>query len=88
LIFPPIFDVERGSTLVPPQEIFLNRLLERGATESSTTKESNGSVETGLAAWKASVGKTMNLVVKAIDFHRVKNEELLLSLQKVFSTDG
>ncbi|CAM6046756.1 unnamed protein product [Sphagnum compactum] len=78
---------ERGSTLVPPQEIFLNRLLERGATESSTTKESNGSVETGLAAWKVSVGKTMNLVVKAIDFHRVKNEELLLSLQNVLSTD-
>jgi hypothetical protein len=30
----------------------------------------------------------MNLVVKAIDFHRVKNEELLLSLQNVLSTDG
>ena len=64
--------------------------MERGATESSTTKETiNGSaVETGLLLRKAATVKTLKCLVQAIDLQRVKNEELASSLRKGLPPDG
>ena len=81
---------ERSNTGVPPEETFLQRLLDTGATESSNTKEcSNGStVESGLATRKSATVKIMKSLVQAIDLQRSKNAELAASLRKSIPPDG
>ncbi|KAH9554527.1 hypothetical protein CY35_08G068200 [Sphagnum magellanicum] len=77
---------DRVNAAGPPEETFLRRLLDRGATETRTIKESN-SVEMGLASRKSSTIKTMKMLVQAIDIQRAKNEELAASLRGVLSAD-
>lgn len=81
---------ERSNTAVPPEETFLQRLLERGATESSNGKEcSNGSaLETGLASRKASTVKTMKIVLEAIDVQHARNDSLATTLRNSLPPDG
>lgn len=81
---------ERSNTAVPPDETFLQRLLERGATESSNGKEcSNGSaLETGLASRKTSTVKTMKIVLEAIDVQHAKNDDLASTLRNSLPPDG
>jgi E3 ubiquitin-protein ligase BRE1 len=78
---------DRANAAGPPEETFLRRLLDRGATETRTIKESN-SVEMGLASRKSSTIKTMKMLVQAIDIQRAKNEELAASLRGLLSADG
>ena len=81
---------ERAGPAVPPEETFLQRLLEKGATESSNGDESsNGSaVEGGLAFRKAATMKTLKCLLQAIDFQRSKNDELSASLLNIVSPHG
>eukprot|EP01018_Ginkgo_biloba_P001761 Gb_15023 [translate_table: standard] len=60
----------------PPEETFLCRLLETGATESSIKNVSANYVENALGTRHASTMKTMQYLVQAIDAQRAKNEEL------------
>jgi E3 ubiquitin-protein ligase BRE1 len=82
-----LLGADRVNAAGPPEETFLRRLLDRGATETRTIKESN-SVEMGLASRKSSTVKTMKMLVQAIDIQRAKNEELAASLRGVLSADG
>ncbi|KAG0630974.1 hypothetical protein M758_1G217700 [Ceratodon purpureus] len=78
---------ERPVSTVPPEETFLQRLLEKGATESSNGEESsNGSaLEAGLASRKAVTMKTMRCLLQAIDVQRAKNDEIAASLRNIVS---
>jgi hypothetical protein len=82
-----LLGADRANAAGPPEETFLRRLLDRGATETRTIKESN-SVEMGLASRKSSTIKTMKMLVQAIDIQRAKNEELAASLRGLLSADG
>ena len=81
---------ERACSAVPPEETFLQRLLEKGATESSNGEESsNGStVEAGLASRKAATMKTMKCLLQAIDVQRAKNDDIAASLRTIVSPHG
>jgi hypothetical protein len=81
---------ERAGPAVPPEETFLQRLLEKGATESSNGEESsNGSaVEAGLTSRKAATMKTMKCLLQAIDVQRAKNDEIAASLRNIVSPHG
>eukprot|EP00249_Psilotum_nudum_P020098 c27565_g1_i1 orf=1014-3680(-) len=71
---------------VLPEETFLHRLLETGATESSSG--SNGHVkELTLQTKQAATTRTIEHLVQAIDTHRLRQEELFSSLKKELSTD-
>nr|XP_024387250.1 E3 ubiquitin-protein ligase BRE1-like 2 isoform X2 [Physcomitrium patens] len=76
---------ERKISAAPPEETFLQRLLETGATESSNNEESsNGSVvEAGLVSRKAKTMKTMKYLLQAIDLQRAKNDKLETSLRDI-----
>ncbi|KAG0581595.1 hypothetical protein KC19_4G263900 [Ceratodon purpureus] len=78
---------ERAGPAVPPEETFLQRLLEKGATESSNGEESSNvsAVEAGLASRKAATMKTLKCLLQAIDFQRSKNDELSASLRNIVS---
>jgi E3 ubiquitin-protein ligase BRE1 len=78
---------ERAPT-PPPEHTFLHRLLETGATESSTSADSISSVDAALAARKASTIKTLKALVQSIDVQRTKNEELANLLRERLSGDG
>ncbi|KAL2622082.1 hypothetical protein R1flu_002287 [Riccia fluitans] len=71
----------------PPEQTFLHRLLETGATESSTSTCDSKSVEAALAARRASTVKTMTHLVQAMDVQRAKSEELASSLRERLSSD-
>lgn len=81
---------ERTGPSVAPEETFLQRLLEKGATESSTGEEiSNVSVvEAGLASRKAGTMKTLKCLLQAIDSQRSKNDDLSASLRNIVSPLG
>lgn len=79
---------ERNDSSVPPEQTFLQRLLDRGATESSTTNGNNGSIESGLSSRKASTTKTMKYLVQNIDYERAQNEELVSTLRNGLSSNG
>lgn len=57
------------------KDAFLQRLLDKGATESSTT--SNGSDDGSLCSRKASTAQTIKFLVQSIDSERSRNDELL-----------
>jgi len=86
----PILPTERTGSAVPPEETFLQRLLEKGATECSNGEEiNNGSiVEAGLASRKALTMKTVKCLLQAIDVQRAKNDEIAASLRNVLSSHG
>lgn len=81
---------ERAGPAVPPEETFLQRLLEKGATESSNSEESShvSAVESGLASRKAATMKTMKCLLQAIDLQRSKNDELADALRNISSPHG
>lgn len=81
---------ERTGSDVPPEETFLQRLLEKSATESSNSEEiSNGSaLEAGLASRKALTMKTLKCLLQAIDDQRAKNDDIAASLRKAVSPHG
>jgi len=85
-----VLPTERTGAAVPPEETFLQRLLEKGATESSNSEEiSNGSAEESrLASRKALTMKTMKCLLQAIDVQRAKNDEIAASLRNVVSPHG
>lgn len=85
-----VLPTERTGSAVPPEETFLQRLLEKGATESSNSQDiSNGSaVEAGLASRKALTMKTIKCLLQAIDVQRAKNDEIELSLRNIVSPHG
>lgn len=82
--------IERAGPAVPPEETFLQRLLEKGATESSNGEESSNvsTVEAGLVSRKAGTMKTLKCLLQAIDFQRSKNDELSASLRNIVSPHG
>ncbi|KAL3691986.1 hypothetical protein R1sor_005637 [Riccia sorocarpa] len=71
----------------PPEQTFLHRLLETGATESSTSACDSKSVEAALAFRRASTVKTMTNLVQAMDVQRSKTEDLASSLRERLSSD-
>lgn len=79
---------EQNNSSVPPDQTFLQRLLDRGATESSTTNGSNGSIESGISSRKASTAKTMKYLVQSIDNERVRNEDLVSTFRNSLSSNG
>lgn len=81
---------ERAGPTVPPEETFLQRLLEKGATESSNGEESShgSAVEAGLASRKAVTMKTVKCLLQAIDIQRLKNDEIAASLRNIVSPHG
>lgn len=78
---------ERVSTH-PPEKTFLQRLLETGATESSTSAGDSNFVEVSLASRRASTVKTLTYLVQAIDVQRARAEELASSLRDRIADDG
>ena len=86
----PFVSTERAVSTVPPEETFLQRLLEKGATESSNGEESSNAsaVESGLASRKAATMKTMKCLLQAIDVQRAKNDEIAASLRNTVSPQG
>ncbi|XP_024390952.1 E3 ubiquitin-protein ligase BRE1-like 2 [Physcomitrium patens] len=78
---------DRAGPAVPPEETFLQRLLDKGATESSNCEGSISlsAVEAGLASRKAATMKTMKYLLLAIETQRSKNDELAMSLQNIVS---
>ncbi|KAG6544299.1 hypothetical protein Mapa_014302 [Marchantia paleacea] len=83
---PPVSAKERVSTH-PSEQTFLYRLLETGATESSTSAGDSNFVEVSLASRKASTVKTLTYLVQAIDVQRAKTEELASSLRERLASD-
>ncbi|KAG0625809.1 hypothetical protein M758_2G082000 [Ceratodon purpureus] len=79
---------DQYNSSVPPGETFLQRLLDKGATESSTTNGSNGSVESGISSRKASTAKTMKYLVQSIDYERARNEDLVSTFRNSLSSNG
>lgn len=81
---------DRAGPAVPPEETFLQRLLDKGATESSNCEGSISlsAVEAGLASRKAATMKTMKYLLLAIETQRSKNDELAMSLQNIVSPHG
>lgn len=79
---------ERNNSTDSSEHTFLQRLLDRGATESSTTNGSNGSVESGLCSRKASTAKTIKCLVQSIDYERSRNEELVSSFRNGLDSNG
>lgn len=81
---------ERAGPANLPEDTFLQRLLEKGATESSNSEDSNhvSPVEAGLNSRKAATLKTMKCVLQAIDLQRSKNEELAAALRNIVSPHG
>ncbi|CAM6087903.1 unnamed protein product [Calypogeia fissa] len=71
----------------PPEHTFLHRLLETGATESSTSADNSSSIDGALNVRKASTVKTMKFLVQAIDVQRSKNEELASLLRERLPSD-
>eukprot|EP00249_Psilotum_nudum_P018380 c26777_g1_i1 orf=1-1347(-) len=76
-----------GNVFISSEDTFLYRLLETGATESSSGKESDISIESALKNRQDATIWTMEHLVEAIDGQRGKNEEFLQSLNKVTFTD-
>jgi len=70
-----------------PEETFLYRLLETGATENSGANDFTNHVEQALDLRHASTVNMMKCLVEAIDDQRAKNEELSLSIRERLSTD-
>lgn len=79
---------ERINSSVPSEQMFLQRLLDRGATESSTTNGNNGSIESGLSSRKTSTAKAMKHIVQNIDSERARNEELVSTFRNGLSSNG
>lgn len=79
---------DQYNSSVAPEETFLQRLLDKGATESSTTNGSNGSVESGISSRKASTAKTMKYLVQSIDYERARNEDLVSTFRNSLSSNG
>lgn len=81
---------ERAGPANLPEDTFLQRLLEKGATESSNSEESSlvSAVEAGLNCRKAATLKTMKCVLQAIDVQRSKNDELAVALRNIVSPHG
>lgn len=78
---------ERTCSAVPPEESFLQRLMERGATESSNSEEMSN-VESGLASRKAMTIRTMKNLLQAIDAQRGKNDEISAAIRNIVSPHG
>ncbi|KAJ7565730.1 hypothetical protein O6H91_02G072500 [Diphasiastrum complanatum] len=72
---------DRASITVPPEETFLQRLLESGATENSTSSNGNVQVDVALSNRKAATLKCMRHLIQAIDQQRAKNERLFDTLK-------
>lgn len=79
---------EQNNSSVPPEQTFMQRLVDRGATESSTTNGSNGSIESGISSRKASTAKTMKYLVQNIDYERARNEDLVSTVRNKLSSNG
>ncbi|XP_024365297.1 E3 ubiquitin-protein ligase BRE1-like 2 isoform X3 [Physcomitrium patens] len=72
---------DRDNASFRPEQTFLQRLLDRGATDNSTINRSNGSVESGLFSRKADIAMTVTYLVQSIDYERARNDELVSSLR-------
>lgn len=78
----------RNKSSESSEQTFLQRLLEKGATESSTSNGSNGSVEAGLCSRKASAAKTIKSLVQNIDCELSRNEELVTAVRNGLACNG
>lgn len=72
---------------IPPEEIFLYRLLDTGATESGGTTNGVVSIERALEQRQASTIRTIEHLVQTIDAHHTKNEDLYFSLRRGMSSE-
>lgn len=75
------------SASCPPEATFLCRLLEACNSDISVANASTNEVESVLMTRHASTMNTMQILVKAIDSHRAKNEELSLILRGRLTED-
>lgn len=77
-----------ATACVSPEETFLQRLLETGATESSSGSNGDVSDELALKSQQATALRSVEHLVRAIDCQRAKREELYQSLRNGLSSDG
>ncbi|KAH9292409.1 hypothetical protein KI387_042399 [Taxus chinensis] len=75
------------SASCPPEATFLCRLLEASDSQRSVTNASTTEVENALMTRHASTMNVMQILIKAIDSHRAKNEELSLILRGKLTED-
>ncbi|KAI5061234.1 hypothetical protein GOP47_0023739 [Adiantum capillus-veneris] len=87
LLEPAHFSEESVDGSVPPEEVFLHRLLHGGAVENSGTSNGTLSVEGALEQRQASTLRLVENVVEAIETQHTKNEDLSLSLNAATSTE-
>ncbi|MCO5583634.1 hypothetical protein L7F22_037547 [Adiantum nelumboides] len=72
---------------VPPEEIFLHRLLHNGAIENSGTSNGTISAEGALEQRQASTLRLVENAVQAIEMQHTQNEALLMSLMAATSAE-
>lgn len=74
------------SACISPEQTFLHRLLDTGATESSSGSNGDAAAD-ALQGWQAAILRSMEHLVRAIDSQRTKSKDLYKSLRNGLPSD-